>query len=193
MGRPRSYDERRVVAEAERAFWAHGYAATSIEEIEAATGVNRSSLYHAFGTKEGLFDASLSAYIADVTDALFRPVEAPGAGLAQAAGYFAAVAGRFERRGAQRGCLLVNTLAERAGRDPGFAAQAAEFIARFEAAFSNALAASVAAGAMDANVAADRARMLAATTLGVWLAVRVDPAAAAAMCEAVATQVRSWA
>ncbi len=55
MARPREFDEEKVLERAMRVFWANGFAATSVAELEAATGLVRTSLYGAFGDKEQLF------------------------------------------------------------------------------------------------------------------------------------------
>jgi AcrR family transcriptional regulator len=59
MGRNRSFDESEVVDRAARQFLATGYEATSIDDLVAATGLHRGSLYKAFGSKRGLFIAAL--------------------------------------------------------------------------------------------------------------------------------------
>lgn len=43
-------------------FWRHGYAATSINELTAATGLSRSSLYQRFQDKDGLFREAVTKY-----------------------------------------------------------------------------------------------------------------------------------
>ena len=43
-------------------FWEHGYANTSITQLENATGISRISIYNRFGDKEGLFLAALKHY-----------------------------------------------------------------------------------------------------------------------------------
>ena len=60
-GKPQ-YDEPAVIAAALEVFWRHGYAATSINELTAATGLSRSSLYQRFQDKDGLFMEALAAY-----------------------------------------------------------------------------------------------------------------------------------
>jgi AcrR family transcriptional regulator len=55
-GRPRQFDPEAVVSAARRIFWIKGYEGASIEELSAAMGISRPSLYAAFGSKEGLFD-----------------------------------------------------------------------------------------------------------------------------------------
>lgn len=55
MARPREFDEDVVLEKALHAFWLHGYEGTSLHDLIAACGLNKSSLYKAFGSKEGLF------------------------------------------------------------------------------------------------------------------------------------------
>jgi AcrR family transcriptional regulator len=61
-GRPRQYDPERALAQAAEAFWKHGYAATSLDDLVAATGMNRPSLYAAFGDKRDLYLKTLTRY-----------------------------------------------------------------------------------------------------------------------------------
>ena len=61
-GRPRQYDPERALANAAQAFWKYGYAATSLDDLVAATGMNRPSLYAAFGDKRDLYLKTLDRY-----------------------------------------------------------------------------------------------------------------------------------
>jgi TetR/AcrR family transcriptional regulator, copper-responsive repressor len=61
-GRPRAYDPDVALAQAMEAFWISGYAATSLDDLSAATGMNRPSLYAAFGDKEALYLKALARY-----------------------------------------------------------------------------------------------------------------------------------
>jgi AcrR family transcriptional regulator len=61
-GRPRQYDPERALAKAGEAFWARGYAGTSLDDLAAATGMNRPSLYAAFGDKHDLYLKTLERY-----------------------------------------------------------------------------------------------------------------------------------
>ena len=62
LGRPRQFDEDKVLLAAAHAFWQRGYHATSIDDLCAATGLLRGSLYGAYGDKHGIFVASLNFY-----------------------------------------------------------------------------------------------------------------------------------
>ena len=50
-GRPRSYDPEVALKRATEAFWKSGYSGTSLDDLAAATGMNRPSLYAGFGDK----------------------------------------------------------------------------------------------------------------------------------------------
>ena len=60
-GKPQ-YDEADVLDAAMAVFWTHGYAAASVSDLIAATGLSRSSLYQRFGDKDGLFKEVLERY-----------------------------------------------------------------------------------------------------------------------------------
>src|ERR1700738_3386826 len=61
-GRPRAYDPATAVARAAETFWKAGYAGTSLDELSEATGMNRPSLYAAFGDKRDLYIRALTQY-----------------------------------------------------------------------------------------------------------------------------------
>lgn len=67
MARPREFDTDTAVRAALYVFWRKGYAATTMKDLEQATGMGRMSLYNAFGSKEELFLAALERYIAKST------------------------------------------------------------------------------------------------------------------------------
>jgi AcrR family transcriptional regulator len=70
MARPREFDEDEVLERALSTFWEHGYEGTSIDELVAATGLGRASLYGAFGDKEQIFARALERYCAALDDSL---------------------------------------------------------------------------------------------------------------------------
>ena len=63
MGRPKSFSREGVLEKAMPVFWKHGFADTSLEDLERATGVNKSGLYSEFRGKEDLFLACLRHYL----------------------------------------------------------------------------------------------------------------------------------
>jgi TetR/AcrR family transcriptional repressor of nem operon len=193
MTRPRGYTLDAVLEAAKGAFWERGYQGTGIADLERRTGVNRSSLYRAFGSKEALFRDSLDSYIHGFLDPLLTPMEDPGAGIRDVEGFFTRLAALFRdgESPAQYGCLWVNSIAEFAGRPAPVEVRAAELRDRLRAAFGNALAGTGSDG-RDSAVVQRRAQILGLATWGVWICARDDPAEAARLCDALISEIRSW-
>jgi AcrR family transcriptional regulator len=69
-GRPREYSPTEAVNAALRVFWRLGYATTSLDDLSAATGMNRPSLYRAFGDKRAIFRLAAARYMALMRETL---------------------------------------------------------------------------------------------------------------------------
>jgi TetR/AcrR family transcriptional regulator, copper-responsive repressor len=63
MGRPKNFSREEVLEKAMPVFWKHGFADATLQELERATGVNKSGLYTEFRDKEDLFVACLRHYL----------------------------------------------------------------------------------------------------------------------------------
>jgi TetR/AcrR family transcriptional regulator, copper-responsive repressor len=63
MGRPKNFSREEVLEKAMPVFWKRGFSDTSLQELERATGVNKSGLYSEFRDKEDLFVACLRHYL----------------------------------------------------------------------------------------------------------------------------------
>jgi TetR/AcrR family transcriptional regulator, copper-responsive repressor len=63
MARPREFCREGVLEKTFPVFWKHGFADASLQELESATGVNKSGLYSEFAGKEELFLESLRFYL----------------------------------------------------------------------------------------------------------------------------------
>src|SRR5215831_16019645 len=61
-GRPRTFDLDKALDRALQVFWRKGYEGTSLSDLTEAMGINRPSLYAAFGNKEDLFNRVLDRY-----------------------------------------------------------------------------------------------------------------------------------
>ncbi len=78
MGRPKTFDEDAAVRAAMELFWTRGYQATTPAELGEALGIGRGSLYHAFGSKHGLYQRALEHYIAEQRQRMLDALEGEG-------------------------------------------------------------------------------------------------------------------
>ena len=64
-GRQRAFDKDDALKKAMELFWLKGYSGTSLSDLTEAMGINKPSLYAAFGNKEALFVNALNQYVND--------------------------------------------------------------------------------------------------------------------------------
>ena len=126
------------------AFWKSGYAATSLDDLSAATGMNRPSLYAAFGDKQDIYVKAYRKYRERMREE-FRPILASHAPLREALRKIFEACRDLYLSGPDgpRGCLTVVTAASEAVAEAEIRALVIEAIAAldetFAALFSNAL------------------------------------------------------
>lgn len=154
-GRPRKVDPETALNRARNAFWDTGYAATSLDDLSAATGLNRPSLYSSFGDKQALYLASLKKSRAELTASLtaaLKPDEPLRAGLERVFGAAGLIYTQGDR--AQRGCFLIGTAVTESVADPEIRAELAGALDEIDAVFAARLVRAQAAGelAPDADV-----------------------------------------
>ncbi|MGW0794269.1 TetR/AcrR family transcriptional regulator [Streptomyces sp. NPDC002692] len=125
MARPRKFDEQQVLDTAREQFWTRGFAATRMDDIAAATGLGKGSLYGAFGGKQELFHRVFDDYCRSVTDATAQQLRGDDEGAyARLSAYVHAVAAATAADTAQRGCLLAKGAAELTEHDETVAQRA---------------------------------------------------------------------
>jgi TetR/AcrR family transcriptional repressor of nem operon len=127
-----------ILAAATEVFWRAGFEDAKIEDVVQATGLNRYSLYSAFGGKRELFLAALEAYHARGRDIFFGGLNdqsvAPLDAIRRVCEW--AIGEMAERR---TGCLIHNVAADQAQTDELVAERIAQYTVEIERAFAMAL------------------------------------------------------
>lgn len=151
-GRPRAYDPEQALAQAMATFWESGYTGTSLDMLSVSTGMNRPSLYAAFGDKHALYLAALERYAAHGRESMRRTLT-PDRPLAQvlSAFYRGAIAFYVPEAGPARGCLLLGTAATEAVADAAIRAVLGDSLRQHDAAFATLLRAAQAQGQLPAH------------------------------------------
>lgn len=171
MARPRTFVEETAVDAAMRAFWTNGYEGTSTQDLCAATGLGRSSIYNTFDSKRDLFDKSLARYIELKTLAALEMLasDQPVREKLHTLLWWAVDPDQAD----PVGCLVVNSMVELGPHD----AAAADRLRRDQEVRQAALVAAIEAGQRTGEIAADKdaeslARFVVATITGMRVLAR---------------------
>lgn len=126
-GRPREFDRETVLDAVVQLFWTEGYEATSMSEIVDATGLSKSSLYGAFGSKHDLLDTALNRYLKGVFGQFLASFADSTEGLADVHRFVDAYHKWLLDDAAGRGCLAVNAANQLGYSDDMVSRYAAEY------------------------------------------------------------------
>ena len=136
-GRPRAYQPEIALGKALDLFRKDGFTATSLDDLSAATGMNRPSLYGAFGDKRELYIKSYQRYRADARAAMidiFRDQLPIRERLERI--YAAALDIYLSGEAGPRGCFTVMTAASEAVADPDIRKLVLEGFSELDKAFA---------------------------------------------------------
>lgn len=169
MGRNKSYDVHAVVTALTHVFWQKGYQATSITDLEQASGLNRKSLFHEFGSKEELFSRVLEHYLDIKAKPDGLPLGRQPFAVDNIRRFFRAIRYREEN---ELGCLMVLTILEQESVPPFARELACALYARLEEAFFTNLAPAVKRRQLTRSKARDLAKFLVNALYGIIVAGR---------------------
>jgi TetR/AcrR family transcriptional repressor of nem operon len=168
MARPRGFEPEQALEQATRVFWAQGFERTSLDDLCAATALNRSSLYAAFGDKRALYLESLARYEAGSVERIRRAFDGKPAREGLRA-FLDSLIDAIVAGPGRRGCFIGNCAAELAHLDRVAAARVRKSLARIEESF---YAAFVRGGVGGARA---RARFITAGVQGLRLYGKANP------------------
>ncbi|MCL1587067.1 MAG: TetR/AcrR family transcriptional regulator [Actinomycetia bacterium] len=189
VGRPVLYDREAVVSAATLAFWKNGYPATTLRDLEAATGVDRSTLYNSFDGKKGLFRSAACAYVDSADERLFEPLYNGTEGIADIVEFIDRIEAIFESD-VPTGCLIVNDMGTVTDPDSTH-----RYLERLEGGLRTALERAAVAGQTDPDLCKQRCRLLTATVIGINQINHsgTDTVATSDLLDGVRAEIRQWA
>jgi TetR/AcrR family transcriptional regulator, copper-responsive repressor len=192
-GRPRAFEAETALAQAMDVFWSDGFAATSLDDVSAATGLNRPSLYGAFGDKRALYLKAYGEYRKRVNEQ-FQPLFVTSEPLRVKLKHILIAALDLYLSGPNgpRGCFTVLSAASEAIADPDLHGLVSEAIDGTDRAFGRHFADARAAGELPQSADPRRlARMATATihTLSIRARARVPRAQIAPIIDDAVTTI----
>lgn len=151
-GRPRAFEPEIALSKAIDAFREGGFAATSLDDLSEAMGINRPSLYGTFGDKRELFMKAYQRYRQDM-NAAFAVAFVPGLSLRQTFEkvYAVAIDIYLSGKNGPRGCFTVMTATSEAMADPEIRALVQKAFSNGYRTLKNRLELAVAEGDLPAN------------------------------------------
>lgn len=166
-GRPRAYEPQAALQRATDRFWRSGYSSTSLDDICAATGMNRPSLYAAFGDKHTLYVSALERYwqlsLVMVREALAEQDQTLEEALMRA--YDGQLSIYFSDDGLPRGCFAIGTATTEAVDDPEIRRTLAEGLRTLDADFEARIRTAVEKGELKGGADPAALAVLASATL----------------------------
>ncbi len=151
MVRPRKFEEKEVRMAALQMFLRRGYASTSLNDLEEATGIGRRSLYNSFGDKRTVFLRALEDFRAAAVEQNLAPLGQPGAGLDAISSTFNHLLNLAKTSEGRLGCLICNTSREPIANDAAVAEQINLYFARVEQGFAHVLTTAQKNGTLPTN------------------------------------------
>ena len=171
-GRPRSFDRDQALDAAVLVFWDKGYDGSSIEDLTDATGINRPSLYAAFGNKRDLFIQAIDRYAATHGNRAFSAFRLEPDNRNAIEQFFDASIECALAEGTPRGCLINTVATEAAENDAELRDKLADMFTRTDAAIARSLAANVDADAPQSHDPEELARIVHSVTHSIMTRAR---------------------
>lgn len=140
MARPREFDQDKVLKALKDVFWENGYEGTSYSDIIKVTGLQKGSLYAAFGDKRSLYQHALAKYDSDELSAGIKMLrDESRSGLKRLTMLMQSVVDNAETEQGRWGCLLCNAAIDQAPFDKGVEGSVTASMNRFREAIEFAL------------------------------------------------------
>ena len=140
MARPREFDVDEALQAAMEAFWDRGFEATSLTDLMEATGLQKGSIYKAFGSKHEFFIQALTRYLDDIYRKMQKALEGPESPKQGVRRWLKLILQLCNEQDKRRGCFAVNSVVELGPHDEATASRLRRHFARVEKLLANTIA-----------------------------------------------------
>jgi TetR/AcrR family transcriptional repressor of nem operon len=172
----KKFDVDQTLDKAMRLFWAHGFEATSMEDLVQGMGINRGSIYSTFGDKRRLFIAALNRYDSKCRKSQLAALEREHPPRDAIKALFEGWIDRVMSESENSGCFLTNTALELAAHDDDIGEIVAQSQRDIEKFFRRLIKKGQAAGEIDKMLSATKAaQSLLAALIGMLVLSRSRP------------------
>ncbi|MDQ0047917.1 TetR/AcrR family transcriptional repressor of nem operon [Paenibacillus polymyxa] len=170
MVRPREFDEDQALDAAMQIFWEKGFKATSLSDLTFKMGIQRPSIYAAFGDKKQLFEAALRKYTQSHAAYVRSRLQSNSSVKEAFYNFFGGIVAEEYEDGPNRGCFCINTMVELAPHDEKFEILTREHQMYLSAVFQETLERGIRSGELEASM---DARALAHTMVSLLIGITV--------------------
>ncbi|WP_338533460.1 TetR/AcrR family transcriptional regulator [Paenibacillus peoriae] len=170
MVRPREFDEDQALNAAMQIFWEKGFEATSLSDLTSKMGIQRPSIYAAFGDKKQLFEAALRKYTQSHAAYVRSRLQSNSSVKEAFYNFFGGIVAEEYEDGPNRGCFCINTMVELAPHDERFEILTREHQMYLSAVFQETLERGIRSGELEASM---DARALAHTMVSLLIGITV--------------------
>ncbi|MEY9092257.1 TetR/AcrR family transcriptional regulator [Paenibacillus sp. RC84] len=176
MVRQREFDEDAALDAAMRLFWEKGYEAASLTELTARMGIQRPSMYAAFGSKKELFEAALRSYTQDHAARVRAKLQSRTSVKDAFCALFEGIVADEYEGNLNRGCFSINTMVELAPHDEKFEILTREHQLYLSVIFQETIERGIRAGELDAALEArGTAQALLVSLIGLTVMLKSRP------------------
>ncbi|KOR83576.1 transcriptional regulator [Bacillus sp. FJAT-22058] len=176
MVRQREFDEEKALDDAMLLFWEKGYKATSLSDLTAKMGIQRPSLYSAFGDKEKLFEAALRKYTKLHASHIRKKLQNNLSVKEAFHTFFEDLVEEEYKESPNKGCFCINTMVELAPHDEKFEILTREHQMYLSIIFQETIVRGIRSGELESSLNAKvLAQTLVASLIGLTVLMKSRP------------------
>lgn len=164
-GRPRKYDEDKVLEAAERVFWRKGFSATSLDDLAQSMAMNRPSIYRAFGDKKTIYRKVLQKFCQKMDLIYEQAMQGEGDIRQRLTCFYRGALAVYTDDVQAKGCLAMSTAIAAAASHPDIQNDILTVIQALDGKLTEQFELAIASGEIDATISAESRGALAQSLL----------------------------